>query len=65
MAWLFCVNPRLERQRTRGRKLTPKESTELEKRFYERRGWKADGSTKLHDWGAFAAADVRYGIELG
>jgi GNAT superfamily N-acetyltransferase len=30
------------------------------RRFYERRGWRPDGSTKLHDWGAFVATDVRY-----
>jgi len=28
--------------------------------FYERRGWRPDGATKLHDWGAFVATDVRY-----
>jgi GNAT superfamily N-acetyltransferase len=40
-------------------------TNERAKRFYERRGWVADGSSKLHDWGAFTATDVRYGIELG
>jgi GNAT superfamily N-acetyltransferase len=39
-------------------------TNERAKRFYERRGWKADGSTKLHDWGTFTATDVRYAIEL-
>jgi ribosomal protein S18 acetylase RimI-like enzyme len=34
------------------------------RRFYERRGWRPDGTTKLHDWGAFVATDVRYGIDL-
>lgn len=39
-------------------------TNERAKRFYERRGWKPDGSTKLHDWGAFTATDVRYAVEL-
>jgi RimJ/RimL family protein N-acetyltransferase len=34
------------------------------RRFYERRGWRPDGATKLHDWGAFVATDVRYRIDL-
>jgi ribosomal protein S18 acetylase RimI-like enzyme len=34
------------------------------RRFYERRGWKADGTSKPHDWGAFVATDVRYVIDL-
>lgn len=34
------------------------------RRFYERRGWTADGTTKLHDWGAFVATDVRYVLGL-
>jgi GNAT superfamily N-acetyltransferase len=34
------------------------------RRFYERRGWRPDGSTQLHDWGAFVATDVRYGRAL-
>jgi GNAT superfamily N-acetyltransferase len=34
------------------------------RRFYERRGWWPDGATKLHDWGAFVATDVRYRIDL-
>jgi ribosomal protein S18 acetylase RimI-like enzyme len=34
------------------------------RRFYERRGWQADGTSKLHDWGAFVATDLRYGIDL-
>jgi len=34
------------------------------RRFYERRGWRPDGSSKLHDWDAFVATDVRYGIDL-
>ncbi len=34
------------------------------RRFYERRGWRPDGTTKLHDWGAFVATDVRYVIDL-
>jgi GNAT superfamily N-acetyltransferase len=28
--------------------------------FYEHRGWRSDGSTKLHDWGTFVVTDVRY-----
>lgn len=35
------------------------------RKFYERRGWAPDGASKLHDWGAFVATDVRYGIDLG
>jgi ribosomal protein S18 acetylase RimI-like enzyme len=34
------------------------------RRFYERRGWHHDGASKLHDWHAFVATDLRYGIEL-
>ena len=34
------------------------------RRFYERRGWRPDGASKPHDWGAFVATDVRYGIDL-
>ena len=34
------------------------------RRFYARHGWQADGASKLHDWGAFVATDVRYGIDL-
>lgn len=34
------------------------------RRFYERRGWQPDGTGKLHDWGAFVATDLRYGIDL-
>jgi ribosomal protein S18 acetylase RimI-like enzyme len=34
------------------------------RRFYERRGWRPNGTSKLHDWGAFVATDVRYGIDL-
>ncbi len=30
------------------------------RRFYERHGWRPDGSTKEHDWEAFVATDVRY-----
>lgn len=28
--------------------------------FYERFGWRPDGATKRHDWGAFVATDARY-----
>jgi ribosomal protein S18 acetylase RimI-like enzyme len=34
------------------------------RRFYERRGWRADGTSKPHDWGAFVVTDVRYMIDL-
>ncbi len=34
------------------------------RRFYERRGWKLDGTTKQHDWKAFIATDVRYRLTL-
>jgi ribosomal protein S18 acetylase RimI-like enzyme len=34
------------------------------RRFYERRGWRPDGTNKLHDWGAFVATDLRYVIDL-
>jgi GNAT superfamily N-acetyltransferase len=34
------------------------------RRFYERHGWRPDGASKLHDWGAFVATDVRYVIDL-
>lgn len=34
------------------------------RRFYERLGWKHDGTSKLHDWKAFTATDVRYSIDL-
>lgn len=33
--------------------------------FYEHLGWRTDGATKLHDWGAFVAVDVRYSRMLG
>jgi GNAT superfamily N-acetyltransferase len=34
------------------------------RRFYERHGWLPDGATKVHDWEAFVATDVRYAIDL-
>jgi ribosomal protein S18 acetylase RimI-like enzyme len=34
------------------------------RRFYERHGWRPDGTTKLHDWEAFVATDVRYVLDL-
>jgi ribosomal protein S18 acetylase RimI-like enzyme len=34
------------------------------RRFYERCGWHADGASKVHDWGAFVATDVRYRFDL-
>jgi hypothetical protein len=34
------------------------------RRFYERRGWQPDGASKLHDWGAFVATDLRYNVDL-
>jgi ribosomal protein S18 acetylase RimI-like enzyme len=34
------------------------------RRFYERRGWRPDGTTKVHDWGAFVATDERYVIDV-
>jgi len=34
------------------------------RRFYERHGWRADGTTKLNDWGTFVRTDVRYVIVL-
>ena len=34
------------------------------RRFYERRGWRPDGTSKVHDWGAFVATDVRYVIDV-
>ena len=34
------------------------------RRFYERHGWRPDGTSKLHDWGAFVATDLRYVIDL-
>jgi ribosomal protein S18 acetylase RimI-like enzyme len=39
-------------------------TNERARRFYERRGWKLDGTTKLHDWKAFVATDVRYRLTL-
>jgi hypothetical protein len=27
-------------------------------------GWDPDGASKLHDWKAFVATDVRYRLEL-
>jgi GNAT superfamily N-acetyltransferase len=39
-------------------------TNERARRFYERRGWRADGTSKVHDWGAFSATDVRYAITL-
>ncbi len=33
--------------------------------FYERHHWRFDGTTKLHDWGAFVVTDVRYRVPLG
>jgi GNAT superfamily N-acetyltransferase len=32
--------------------------------FYEHMGWRRDGTSKLHDWNAFVATDVRYRLEL-
>jgi ribosomal protein S18 acetylase RimI-like enzyme len=34
------------------------------RRFYERRGWRHDGTSKVHDWGAFVATDVRYVVDV-
>jgi ribosomal protein S18 acetylase RimI-like enzyme len=34
------------------------------RRFYERHGWRPDGTSKLHDWGAFVASDLRYVIDV-
>lgn len=34
------------------------------RRFYERHGWRPDGTTKLHDWEAFVATDMRYVLDL-
>ena len=34
------------------------------RRFYERGGWRVDGSTKEHDWGSFVCTDVRYVLPL-
>ena len=35
------------------------------RRFYEHLGWRTDGATKVHDWVAFVALDVRYTRPLG
>jgi GNAT superfamily N-acetyltransferase len=40
-------------------------SNDRARRFYERHGWRPDGATKEHDWGAFVATDVRYVRALG
>lgn len=40
------------------------ETNERARRFYERRGWRLDGATKIHDWNAFVATDVRYRLSL-
>jgi GNAT superfamily N-acetyltransferase len=32
--------------------------------FYEHMGWRPDGVSKLHDWNAFVATDVRYRLKL-
>ena len=34
------------------------------RRFYEIGGWRADGVTKIHDWGSFTCTDVRYVLDL-
>jgi ribosomal protein S18 acetylase RimI-like enzyme len=34
------------------------------RRFYEHHGWRADGATKLNDWGTFVRTDVRYVVAL-
>jgi ribosomal protein S18 acetylase RimI-like enzyme len=34
------------------------------RRFYERRGWRHDGTCKVHDWSAFVATDVRYVVDV-
>lgn len=34
------------------------------RRFYEKLGWRPDGTSKLHDWKAFVATDVRYRLDL-
>ncbi len=35
------------------------------RQFYEHHGWRSDGTTKLHDWGAFVVTDVRFRVPLG
>jgi len=40
------------------------DTNEPARRFYEHLGWRADGTSKLHDWTAFVATDVRYRLEL-
>jgi RimJ/RimL family protein N-acetyltransferase len=40
------------------------ETNSRARRFYERLGWRADGTTKLHDWKDFVATDVRYRLDL-
>jgi RimJ/RimL family protein N-acetyltransferase len=34
------------------------------RKFYERHGWRFDGTTKPHDWGTFVVTDVRYRVVL-
>ncbi|MHB8439874.1 MAG: GNAT family N-acetyltransferase [Acidimicrobiales bacterium] len=34
------------------------------RRFYERHGWRPDGTTKEHDWVDFVALDTRYELDL-
>ncbi|HVC71921.1 MAG TPA: GNAT family N-acetyltransferase [Acidimicrobiales bacterium] len=40
------------------------DNNERARSFYEHHGWAPDGATKLHDWGAFLATDVRYRVAL-
>lgn len=40
-------------------------TNERARRFYERLGWRPDGTSKLHDWTAFVATDVRYAMAIG
>jgi ribosomal protein S18 acetylase RimI-like enzyme len=40
------------------------ETNDRARRFYLRHGWRLDGASKRHDWGAFVATDVRFRIDL-
>jgi GNAT superfamily N-acetyltransferase len=40
------------------------ESNARARLFYERRGWRPDGTSKPHDWGTFVVTDVRYQVRV-
>jgi GNAT superfamily N-acetyltransferase len=64
-ALLGAVRDELARAGFRSASAWVLETNARARRFYERHGWRPDGTTKLHDWDAFVATDVRYRVSLG